>query len=363
MSLNLNLPKVGQITTQPVGVMPMTVSTTPTNQQLAVVAPVGNLKPISLEELSDYGQKSMQGMASVSEKVTQQARGADTEEMGKLLGDLLVAAKGYDPSKLGGDKGISKLFQWGRSKAQQIQNQFTTVDTQVDQLLGQIDKQVVVFKNQIPTLESMKVEMQVFYEDLQKQIDEMERRIQWMVDNPPTVDPNDPFSAQEKSTWDQVIQMARKRVSDLANVQLLAQQLGPQIDMMKVNSVSLVQKFGDIKATTIPAWKQLLAAYIIQLQQKKGVEMTEAIDDAFNQAIMKGADLNKQNAVRIATSVNRSSIDMATLQYSHQKLLETFDEVQRINAEGQQRIAAERPALEQLSKELNQKIATGFKTT
>jgi len=321
------------------------------------VATAANLpvpqKPLELMEIGEVGKVQMEGMSGVTQRLMTNAKGSDLDEMGKLVGNLLVAAKGYDPKTLG--KG--GLFTWGKTKAQQFQNRFTTVDTQVNQLVGQIDQRTQHFRSRVPDLESMRVDTIKFHDDLGDQIEEMNRRIEWMELNPPSVDPNDPMDGQKLATWNQVIQLGRKRADDLRRVQFLAQQALPQIEQSKVNCAMLVQKFSDIKATTIPAWQQLLAAYIIQLEIQKGVEMTENIDDAFNEAVKKSSDLNRSNSVRVATSLARSSIDMSTLQHTQQNLLATIDEVKNIALQGQQRLAQERPMIEQMSKELSNKLS------
>lgn len=322
-------------------------------------APAANIvphAPLTIEEIGAVGQQPMTRLSGVTDKLTQNARGADLDEVGKLLGNLLVTAKGYDPTKLGKGGGISGLFRWGQTKAQQIQNNFTSVDTQVDQLLTQIDQRVVHFKNRIPDLNQMRADTIQFHKDLDTEMARMNERISWMEANPPADDVNDPFSASKKAQWNQVIQMGRKRVDDLRRVQILAEQQVPQIDLMIVNCSSLSQKFTDIKATTIPAWKQLFAAYIVQLEIQKGAEMAEAVDNSFNEALKKAADLSHSNTVKVQQSLQRSTVDLATIEYTQRKLLDAIDQVGKIAEEGKARLAAERPKLEALSKELNDKL-------
>jgi len=85
------------------------------------VATAANLpvpqKPLELMEIGEVGKVQMEGMSGVTQRLMTNAKGSDLDEMGKLVGNLLVAAKGYDPKTLG--KG--GLFTWGKTKAQQFQ--------------------------------------------------------------------------------------------------------------------------------------------------------------------------------------------------------------------------------------------------
>lgn len=315
-------------------------------------SPPANMSPINMMELDKIGAPQSQAIGQVTDELTKAVRANDLDEIGKNLGDILVKAKELDP------KSLSKpgFFGFFKRKTQQVANKFTSVSTQLQQLTTEVDGKITHFRGRVGTLQRLYEQTHQFHDDIGTICEEMDRRIQWMKDNAPVVDPADAFSAQERQKWDQTITMAEKRTDDLRRVQMLAQQQGPQIQLMIVNSVALAQKFDDVKTTTLPAWKNLFSLYILQLEQKKGAEMALAIDDATSKAIRSGADMLAQNTTMIHTALNQSAIKFEDLKYNQEKLFESIETAQRLAEAGRQRRAAERPQIEALSKELMARV-------
>src|SRR5690606_29108009 len=102
---------------------------------------------------------------------------------------------------------------------------------------------------------------------------------------------SDSFGAQRLADHQRLIDRLTKRVDDLRRAMLLAKQSGPQIRISQDNARALVQKFGDIKVVTLPAWKNVFAQYVLQLEQKKTVELLGMVDNATDEALRRGADL------------------------------------------------------------------------
>lgn len=306
--------------------------------------------PLTIMELDSIGKPNTQAIARVTDEITQVTRGSDLDEVGKLLGDLLVKAQDLDPKKLG----KPGLFGFFKKKVQQVSNKFTSVSSQLEQMTKEVDSKIIHFRQRIGALEQLYEQTRAFHDGLGDVIVEMEKRIAWMEANIPVIDPNDAFSAQEQQKWMQTIDFAKKRADDLRRVQVLAQQQGPMIQMMIVNSAALSQKFDDVKTTTLPAWKNLFSIYILQLEQKKGAELALAIDDATSKAIRASADMLNQTTTMVHTALNQSAIKAEDLEYNQQKLLESIETAKRLAEEGKQRRASERVQVEQLSQSLAQ---------
>jgi uncharacterized protein YaaN involved in tellurite resistance len=264
-----------------------------------------------------------------------------------------MAAKGYDPNNLfkGG------LFGFMKAKSAQITMKFDTVDKTVDRLVQQVDGKVQHFRQRVQDLEAMRVANEQYCQELIPQIDKAIQIADWMDANPPPADANDPATGQRLQDWLTVASFARKRGDDLKRAKILGEQQAAQIQQMKLNSSALAQKFNDIKVTTIPAMKTTFTLYVANMEQKKGAEMADSIDNLTNTAIQKNAQLLGENTVAIHTSLTRSNISMESLNQNFQAIVKSLDDVKRIHADMKQRIATEQPQLEQLSKDLTLKLA------
>lgn len=326
----------------------------------AVAAPTASLipmpspkAPVSLDDIGKVGGDVQSQLATVSQKITGVAKTSDMEGMGVLLTDTIMAAKGYDPKKMFKQGFLKGLF----GKAQSLRMRFDSVDQTVQRLVVQVDQKVSLFRGRVTDLQSLREATQKYHDSLQPQADHLLQVADWMEQNVPQADPNDPMSANSVNEWLTIIQFARKRADDLVRAKVLAQQQVAQIDQLKINSTALAQKFSDIKLTTIPALQNVFTAYVIALEQKKGAELADAIDTATNEALMQGAALMRQNTTQIHTALGRSSISMEALQANHDSVLFQLEEVKRIQQETTQRIATEGPLIEKLSQDLAARLS------
>lgn len=326
----------------------------PTGNLPAVSRPTGvALSPISMDEANQFGQAISNTVGSITNKVTGVTKMGDIDEVGKGLGDLLLQARKYDPNTRF-KKGILGFF---GTKVAQLQNEFHTVDSAVDTLLNRVDSQINLFRGRLGDLDALYAENERKYFELDALIPQILERIEWMKNNEPQIDPNDPFEANKLNDWRNTIAYAEKRVDDLRRLQTLCQLQAPQIKMMIANANGLVSKFGELKATTIPTMKQTFALYIMNLEAKRGAEMTKAIDDNFNDTLKRNAELLGQTTRAVAQSNARSVVDFDTLQKVHTETLKTIDDVQKIRLDMKNRLQAEAPKLEQLGSEIAARLA------
>ncbi len=310
-------------------------------------------KPLTMEEIGTYGQRAQGQLATVTDKITGVAKTSDMDEVGKLLTDTIMAAKGFDPQNLfkGG------LFGFFKAKGAQLQMKFDTVDQTVNRLVAQIDQRIGLFRQRVRDLEQLAIQNKAFHDSLDGEIEAVNQRADWMEANIPEVDPADPMTATARQQWITVINFARKRADDLRRAQVLAQQQQAQIGLMADNSGALAMKFADIKVTTIPSLKQTFTLYILNLEQKKGAEFATQIDDMTDETLKKNAALLGQNTVLINTALTRSNVSMEALQANHDAVIKSLEDVERIRSDMKTRLASEAPRLEQLSSDLTKRLA------
>ncbi len=318
--------------------------------QTSIVIPA---KPLTMDEVGRYGLKAQTSTADVTNRIAQTTKTSDMDEVGKLLTDTIMAAKGFDPSNLfkGG------FFGFFKAKSAEIAMKFDTVDKTVDRLVMELDKRIALFRGRIHDLEQMAVENKKYHDALTGEIAELRARAEWMEANVPEVDPNDALSATTRQQWLTVAAYAMKRAADLHAAQLLAQQQHAQIGMMADNSASLALTFQDAKVTTIPALKNTFSLYILNLEQKKGAEFANANREMANNAMQANAKLLGQNTTMIQEALTAANITVETLQVNHDAVIHSLNEVQRCRTEMKARIAAEQPKLEQLSADLAKRLA------
>jgi uncharacterized protein YaaN involved in tellurite resistance len=310
--------------------------------------------PFTMGELATYGNNDIQGISAVAQSINASTRASDLDEVGNLVGKILVVAQGYDPTKIKAGGGFLGMF---KGKAQSFKNRFTSVDTQINELKGQLVKHQQTLIARIPQMEQLAIDIKARHDAMEKTVEVARARIAWMEVNKPAVPEGDTFAAQELDTWNKVIDMAKMRVHDLELMMNQAEIQVPRIGQMQQQAVILVQKLQNIIDLVIPSWQTLLAEYIQQLGIKKTGELADSVADSFNAAQQASAKLGRQNAVAIAKTQQRGVLDMDTIKTVQSEFLTSLTEVRQIAEEGARRRDQERPELERLSVELQKALA------
>lgn len=301
-----------------------------------------------MEEANGFGQSIGSSIGAITSKITDTTRMGDIDEVGKGLDELLLKAREYDPAVMK----QNPFMRFFTDRVAKLQNKFRTVDSAVDQLVVRVDSQIMLFRGRLGDLEAIRIENERRHEELGKLIPQIQDRIAWMEANVPALDPNNPLSAQEVGDWNNRIAYAIKRVDDLRRLQVLCELQGPQIMMMKTNANGLVSKFGELKATTIPAMKMAFSLYIMNLEAQRGAKMTKDIDDQFNETLKKNSAVLGTVTREVQATLARSTVDFSTLEQVQKDTIDTIKAVQQIRTDMKARLQAEAPKLEALSNQV-----------
>jgi uncharacterized protein YaaN involved in tellurite resistance len=315
---------------------------------------VKNESPFTLEEIADVGRGAMMNVAAIADKITSVASAGDIDEIGDSFASLLNSAREYDPKNFKGNKGFLGFF---RKKVASVKNRYQTIDRQVDQLISETDNRIGLFKTRIGDLANLYEQNQKYHGELASIRHEMQERIAWMKENVPEVQESDSFSAQKRADWLASIDYAEKRADDLQRAMILSEQQAPQIRLMAMNSSGLVQKFSEIKSTTIPVLKNAFGLYILNIEQEKGAKFANEVDNLTNKTLIENSKKLGENTATIHKSLSRSTIDIGTLEETQKVLIASISSVEQIHNEMRQRLMSERPKLEQLSKDLTLRLS------
>ncbi|MCC5611429.1 toxic anion resistance protein [Nostoc sp. CHAB 5834] len=317
---------------------------------------------ISEDDISEIGAGAAGALTNVSTKLLSHVKSTDAGEFGAKLNELVVLAKGLDPKDMKSKGLIGRIFGAVSLTKEKLVAQYSTVENQMDNLTGQLDGSVALFKARVLDLDGLYVSNMQYHQQLEQAVQKCEgllRQVEAEYEVEKTKHVENSFQAQTLGDYQRKMDHIAKRIDSLNRAMMLSKQMAPRIREMQDNSRSLVQKFGEIKDVTLPAWKNIFSLYVLQLEQKRGVELANAVDDATDEALKRGADLQRENAVAIATSRNRSVISMEALEHVQAQMLGAITDVQRIDEEGRAQRKADAPKLLAMEQELIKAFAPG----
>ena len=125
---------------------------------------------------------------------------------------------------------------------------------------------------------------------------------------------------------------------------------------MQGNDTMMVEKIQSTIVNTIPLWKSQMVIALGVEDSLKASQAQRAVTDMTNELLKKNAQALKMASVETARESERGIVDMETLKQTNESLIETFDEVMKIQEEGRQKRKEAEQEMYQLEQDLKQKL-------
>ncbi|NOT85245.1 MAG: toxic anion resistance protein [Methylococcaceae bacterium] len=324
----------------------------------ALAHKIDERNPLSVAE---FGHDIGEHTASYTDELLDQVKNADLEELGDQLSILVVSAKQINLSSIK-DNGskipiIGRYLDRAKINKERLIQQFDSTKTQIDKLLQEVAFSRKGLMERITALESMfgsvKEEHRLLglhiaagklkLDALQLQLSDR-RREKLTQEN-----------ALAISELEQVIAYLDKRVTDLQMLQHSALQSLPMIRMIQANNRMLSEKLYTIYELTIPSWKRNFLLIIALYEQAQAFKLSQNIDNATNLFLTRNAQLLAKNAKETTLGNQRLVIDIETLEKVQALMIDTVQQVIRIQEEGVRTRKATEVKLRQLRGELKAK--------
>ena len=330
-------------------------------------------KPIKIDirnpaEVANYGAHAQENVAKFADEVLAYVKTSSTGQVGDKLVSIVSIAKELNISDLNGTTSkiplIGGLIDSFNRRRDKFVSKFNTLSEQIDKVVVELDTTSTNLANRIALLEQLYIHNMAEYKELDQLIVDGKAHLEQQraafesqrQEAVLTGKINDPLCAQSYNDWQASINRFSKRVSDLEAAQMMAVHAMPEIRMIQSNNQTLVEKFGNAKTLTIPAWKKQFVLAVSLDEQKKAANLAETVDNATNDFYKANADLLGENAVSVARSNQRAIIDLESLQYMQNTLISSFEEMKKIEAEGEQQRKLASAAIGNMKKELYQKL-------
>ena len=147
-----------------------------------------------------------------------------------------------------------------------------------------------------------------------------------------------------------------KKLYDLELTRSISIQMAPQIRLIQNSDVLMAEKIQSTIANTIPLWKNQMVLALGMEHVKQAADAQHAVTELTNDLLKKNAETLKQGTIQVAQESERSIVDVETVQLTNQKLIETFDEVLKIQEEGRIKRREAEVELGRIESELKAKL-------
>ena len=147
-----------------------------------------------------------------------------------------------------------------------------------------------------------------------------------------------------------------KKIYDLELTRTISMQTAPQIRMLQNNDNIMVEKIQTTLMNTIPLWKNQMVISLGIAHATEAAAAQRQVTDVTNALLKQNAERLHMASVETAKEAERGIVDIETLKATNAKLIQTFDDVLKIQADGRaKRLAAETEMLK-MENDLKQKL-------
>ena len=126
--------------------------------------------------------------------------------------------------------------------------------------------------------------------------------------------------------------------------------------MIQNNDTSMVEKIQTTIVNTIPLWKSQMVLALGIAHSTEAAQAQRQVTDLTNELLRKNAETLHTATVETARESERGIVDIETLQKTNADLIQTLDEVIRIQQEGHEKRKAAEAEMRRMENELKDKL-------
>ena len=307
-----------------------------------------------------YGSAAQKHVSEFSETTLQQIRTKDLGEIGDALSGLVRELQSFEAGEE--KKGITGFFRKKKSQLESMKAGYSKVSANVDKIVESLEQHQITLMKDVANLDQM-------YELNAKYQKELTMYILAGRKKLAQVRATDLVRLQEKAAASGSQEDAQayndlanlctrfeKKLHDLELTRMISLQMGPQTRLLQNNDTLMIEKIQSSLVNTIPLWKSQMVLALGLEHARQATASQNAVTEMTNTLLRQNADMLKMGTIEIAREAERSVVDLETLRHTNQQLLESLDEVMRIQSEGAQKRREAETELAKIEGELKQKL-------
>lgn len=312
------------------------------------------------QQVLQYGSACQKKIGDFSEAALAKVSTKDLGEVGEMITDLIGELKNFDTEEE--EKGLFGFFKKKSNQIAALKSKYDKAETNVENIQSMLEGHQVQLLKDIAMLDKMYELNMAYFKELsmyilagkQKLADVRTGALQQAMEKARTSGlPEDAQAARDLS--DQC-ERFEKKLYDLELTRNISLQMGPQIRLLQNNNSMMAEKIQSTIVNTIPLWKNQMVLALGLAHSQQAMQAERAVTDMTNELLKKNADALKMGTLETARESQRGVVDIETLQQTNKSLIETLDELNKIQTEGRAKRAAAQQELTRIEDELKQKM-------
>ena len=310
-------------------------------------------------QILQYGAGTQKKMADFSDAALANVRTQDLGEVGELIVSVVGELKGFDAEE---EKGFFGFFRKQANKLENMKAKFADAEVNVAKIGDALQDHQIRLMKDSAVLDQMYQQNLAYFKELTMYILAGKRKLSEVR----TGKLAELQAKAQLSGLAEDAQAARdlsdkcdrfeKKIHDLELTRQISIQTAPQIRMLQNNDTVMVEKIQTTLMNTIPLWKNQMVLALGIAHSTEAAAAQRQVTDVTNQLLKQNAERLHMASVETAKEAERGIVDIETLKETNAKLIKTFDDVMKIQADGRaKRLAAESEMLK-MENDLKQKL-------
>lgn len=296
-------------------------------------------------QILQYGAGTQKKMADFSDAALENVRTQDLGEVGDLIVSVVGELKGMDAEE---EKGFLGFLKKQSSKLELMKTRYAKAEVNVEKISDALQQHQVRLLKDSAVLDKMYEQNLAYFKELSMYILAGKQKLQETRDGKlreleqRAQESGLPEDAQAARDLAEKCNRFEKKIYDLELTRTISIQTAPQIRMIQNNDTVMVEKIQTTLVNTIPLWKNQMVLALGIAHSTEAAQAQRQVNDVTNALLKKNAEKLHIASVETAKEAERGIVDIETLKKTNADLIQTLDDVMKIQSDGRaQRLAAE----------------------
>lgn len=296
-------------------------------------------------QILQYGAGTQKKMADFSDAALTNVRAQDLGEVGDLIVSVVGELKGFDTED---EKGFLGFFRKQANKLELMKARYDKAEVSVEKISDALQQHQIRLMKDSAMLDQMYDQNLAYFKELTMYILAGKQKLEEvragkLAELEATAQRTGlAEDVQAAKDLADKCQRFEKKIYDLELTRAISMQTAPQIRMIQNNDNVMVEKIQTTLVNTIPLWKNQMVITLGIAHASEAAAAQRQVNDVTNALLQANAKRLHTASVETAKEAERGIVDIETLKKTNAELIQTLDDVMKIQQNGRtQRLAAE----------------------
>lgn len=312
-------------------------------------------------QILQYGAGTQKKMADFSDAALENVKTQDLGEVGDLITSVVCELRDFDTEE---PKGFLGFFKKQSDKLDTLKSRYTKAEVNVEKICDALQNHQIRLLKDSALLDKMYDQNLAYYKELTMYVLAGKKKLKEVREGKlaeleaKARRSGLPEDAQAANDLDSKCVRFEKKLHDLELTKTIAMQTAPQIRLVQNNDTMMVEKIQTTLVNTIPLWKSQMVLALGIAHSTEAAKAQRQVTDVTNELLKKNAQALHMASVETAKESERGIVDLETLKKTNADLIQTLDDVLKIQEEGRERRQQAEIEMRNMETELKNKLLT-----